>query len=62
MCQGLVPDTELIADCSRGAIKAINQDIEPPNVETQIPQQRASKQDVVGQDLLDAINNLTTNH
>ncbi|KAJ5286584.1 hypothetical protein N7508_011238 [Penicillium antarcticum] len=52
----------IIADCSRGAIKAINQDIEPPNVETQIPQQRASKQDIVGQDLLDAINNLTTNH
>lgn len=49
----------LVADCSRGSIKAIKQDIEAPAVEASIPQQPASKQDVAGQELLDAIAELS---
>ncbi|KAJ4002538.1 hypothetical protein NW766_012863, partial [Fusarium irregulare] len=48
----------LVADCSRGAIMAIRQDIEPPTVEAAIPQQPASKNDVASQELCDALDSL----
>lgn len=48
----------IVPDCSRGAIKAIKQEIEPPNVETQIPQQGATKADVADQELMDSLNAL----
>ncbi|KHN93715.1 uncharacterized protein MAM_08428 [Metarhizium album ARSEF 1941] len=48
----------LVADCSRGSIKAIRQEIEAPSVEASIPQQPASKADIAGQELIDAINGL----
>ncbi|KAI1906219.1 hypothetical protein LOZ61_006777 [Ophidiomyces ophidiicola] len=48
----------IIPDCSRGAIKAAKQEIEPPNIESQIPQQRAAKIDVADQELMDSLNAL----
>ncbi|KAF5530701.1 hypothetical protein FNAPI_13495 [Fusarium napiforme] len=48
----------LVADCSRGAIQAIRQDIEPPAVEATIPQQAASKSDIASQELCDALDSL----
>ncbi len=46
----------LVSDCSRGAVKALNQDIEAPPTEGAIPQQAASKQDVASQELIDMFN------
>ncbi|KAL4766738.1 hypothetical protein BDW60DRAFT_201843 [Aspergillus nidulans var. acristatus] len=48
----------IVPDCSRGAIKFINQEIEPPSIETQIPQQKATKEDVADQELIDSLNAL----
>lgn len=50
----------VVTDCSRGGIKAIKQEVPPPQIETQIPQQRAARIDVADQGLLDAIAALTT--
>lgn len=49
----------IVPDCSRASIKAINQEIEPPSVETQVPVQKATKADVASQELIDAIEALT---
>lgn len=49
----------IVTDCSRGAVKAINQSIPPPFVESQIPQQKATRTDVASQELLDAIGALS---
>jgi len=48
----------IVPDCSRGAIKALRQDIEPPSIDSQIPQQKAVKGDVASQELIDAIDAL----
>ncbi|KIW35740.1 uncharacterized protein PV06_11917, partial [Exophiala oligosperma] len=48
----------IIPECSRGAIKSINLEIEPPNVETQIPTQKAVKDDVASDELVNALNAL----
>ncbi|KJZ69349.1 hypothetical protein HIM_11260 [Hirsutella minnesotensis 3608] len=48
----------LVADCSRGAIRAIRQAVEAPSIDTAIPQQKASKDDVASQELVDEIDKL----
>lgn len=48
----------LVADCSRGALIAVKQDIEAPQVETNIPQQPASKGDIAPQELTELIDQL----
>ncbi|PHH90156.1 hypothetical protein CDD83_4378 [Cordyceps sp. RAO-2017] len=48
----------IVADCSRGAIIAARQDIEAPAVETGVPQQSASKEDVASQELVDMLSEL----
>lgn len=49
---------QLAPELSRGAIMQINEEIEPPQVETGVPQQPLSKLDVASQELIDAIANL----
>ncbi|KAM3518252.1 hypothetical protein NHJ13051_008327 [Beauveria bassiana] len=44
----------LVADCSRGAVKAMKQDVEPPQVEGSVPQQPAVRNDIASQELIDA--------
>ena len=49
----------IVPDCSRASIKSIREEIEPPSIESSIPQQPAAKVDVASQELLDAIDALT---
>ncbi|PHH59216.1 hypothetical protein CDD81_3558 [Ophiocordyceps australis] len=48
----------VVADCSRGAIMAVRQEVQAPTVEAAIPQQRATKQDIASQELIDALDQL----
>jgi hypothetical protein len=48
----------IVPDCSRAAIKELRRDVQPPQVESQIPQQQAARGDVASQDLIDALDAL----
>ncbi|KAL9122216.1 MAG: hypothetical protein Q9187_001233 [Circinaria calcarea] len=49
----------LKVDCSRAAIKAINQDVDAPATATAIPVQRAAKEDIASEDLMAQLSSLS---
>ena len=48
----------IVPDCSRASIKTVNQEVEPPPIDSQVPQQAAARGDIVSQEVLDLLDGL----